>query len=350
LRSGLPTLSAYEAYRHVAGALLLLGLACGGSANSARRCAYIALIVLSGAALEALIIAQQSGGHKLGGAFQDEQLLAAVLIILLPFGVAVSVWDPSVGWKRYGLLALTTATAALVVTANRSAWLALLPTALLVFWSISYRRQAKRTPFPASKAVIWLAGATLLVLITLGGGRTGETWRRLQTLTAYGGEATYLWREEQWQVAHRLIEERPVFGWGVGTYATQLARFDGQSRTAHEILLNGASLSENAHNSYLQLGAEVGLPGLLLFLAIPVSIAVGLLRRLRRRCGPLLRLLRYAALAALAAQAITALANPAWEFAQCSVFQWFIFGFSSLLTREASVDGGNPQEWLEAVR
>ena len=74
-----------------------------------------------------------------------------------------------------------------------------------------------------------------------------------------------------WNKALRMANEKPISGWGIGTYPVQQALFfhpAAPSRDQKSILSTGPRLTENAHNTYMQLLAEIGYLGLLSYLAI----------------------------------------------------------------------------------
>lgn len=83
-------------------------------------------------------------------------------------------------------------------------------------------------------------------------------------------DVSNLERINRWKSAIRMFKERPVLGWGPGTYMFQYAPF----QKPHEktiISTNNADLG-NAHSEYLGPLAEMGFPGLLFVLAIVLQI------------------------------------------------------------------------------
>ena len=91
-------------------------------------------------------------------------------------------------------------------------------------------------------------------------------------------------RTDIWKIGWRMVEAKPVTGIGVGNF---------QNSSIHYQIRPGAAtvrtdLADNpsvAHNSYLEMWAELGLVGLVLFLGILVSAlaaAIKATRRLRR--------------------------------------------------------------------
>jgi O-antigen ligase len=333
--SRLPHLAGYEAVRHASGVLLFLSVAYGFSRANVAAYGRLVVLALAAAALGGIGAYGRSGGEALGGAFADEQLLAAALAVLLPVGLAMGCRDPSPHWRTLAALAVCGALAALLLTRNRTAWVAV-GLAFTLQLALEWRlRAASNSPgrIPAAAGVI-LVGA--LAIFALGTGRAPETMGRIATLGETSQDATLLWRREMWAAAGRMVRERPVLGWGVGSFAVQQARFRPGGRTQREILTEGASLSESAHNTYLHVAAELGLPGLACYVAVPALLAYTLLGRLRRSRAGLVASLSAASVGAVAAQAACGYASPAWDFVQGSAFQWLVLGGAALLGRTGS--------------
>jgi O-antigen ligase len=151
--------------------------------------------------------------------------------------------------------------------------------------------------------------------------------RRAQTLTVLGNDVSFRWRQGMWDKSVRMIRDRPMLGWGVGAYPMQQALYfhpDVPTRAQIQIAVLGRGLLENAHNTYLQLAAELGLPGLALYLGVFGAFFGTGLRALPRLRKGFRRSVLIAALAAAAAHLVSAIGSPAWEFAECSLFLWAV--------------------------
>jgi len=136
-----------------------------------------------------------------------------------------------------------------------------------------------------------------------------------------------------WNKALRMARDRPVVGWGVGTFPVRQARYyhrDVPMGPETEVLHRGGSLSDSAHNSYLQVLAEMGYPGLVLYLLVPLAFfgtALGAAPRLRPGFRQSVLL---GSMAAVVGQMVSALSNPAWEYVECSMFLWLVLGLGML--------------------
>ena len=108
-------------------------------------------------------------------------------------------------------------------------------------------------------------GATALVIgcfVLIGMVGSSDYWDRIATIWSgqenvedYDAQGLWGARWEEWTTGFGLMLRNPLLGVGVGAYDVA----EGQSH-------GGVGKWSAAHNSFLQLGAELGIPGLLLFL------------------------------------------------------------------------------------
>lgn len=99
---------------------------------------------------------------------------------------------------------------------------------------------------------------------------TEEFGERLQSATNVTTDASNLERLNRWSCAIEMFKERPMFGFGPGTYAFEYARFQEPENTTIISTTNGDM--GNAHSEYLGPLSEMGFLGMLAMLAIVAAI------------------------------------------------------------------------------
>lgn len=99
---------------------------------------------------------------------------------------------------------------------------------------------------------------------------TEEFGERLQSATNVTTDASNLERINRWSCAIDMFKERPLFGFGPGTYAFEYARFQDPENLT--IISTNFGDMGNAHSEYLGPLAEMGFIGLLAMLGIVASI------------------------------------------------------------------------------
>ena len=196
-------------------------------------------------------------------ALGDNNALGFTLTMVLPIMVLVrrQATNP---WIRGGLLAVfALSIVALFATYSRGAFIGLclsMPLTLALTW---------RKDVP----VLVATAAACLVIYA-----APRQWvERMQTITptAYRDDSSGSKRMKSWYVALRLGLDHPILGAGFRPFEPDV----------YEKYMPGYWDNHDAHNHYLQVFAEHGFPGLLLFLALLVSLFLTLLRTVRATRG-----------------------------------------------------------------
>ena len=104
---------------------------------------------------------------------------------------------------------------------------------------------------------------------------SGDLVENIQSITNISTDASNLERINRWQSAFRLFNERPVFGWGPGTYQFVYAPY--QMSKEKTIISTNAGDGGNAHSEYFGPLAEQGLVGsLLVVMLVVVTVYCGI--------------------------------------------------------------------------
>ena len=97
---------------------------------------------------------------------------------------------------------------------------------------------------------------------------SGNIAENIQSMTNITTDASNLERINRWNSAIRMFKERPIFGWGPGTYQFVYAPFQ-ESRNKTIISTNSGDMG-NAHSEYIGTLSEQGVLGALLVVTIVV--------------------------------------------------------------------------------
>ena len=97
---------------------------------------------------------------------------------------------------------------------------------------------------------------------------SGNVVENIQSMTNISTDASNLERINRWNSAFRMFHERPVFGWGPGTYQFVYAPFQ-ESKNKTIISTNSGDMG-NAHSEYIGTLSEQGVVGSLLVVTIVV--------------------------------------------------------------------------------
>jgi O-antigen ligase len=114
----------------------------------------------------------------------------------------------------------------------------------------------------------------------------------VQSISNISSDASNLERINRWAAAIRLFEERPVFGWGPGTYQFVYAPY--QRAKEKTIISTNYGDMGNAHSEYIGPLSESGVLGMVTFLGIVVTVimtAMRVYRKAERKEARLLSLL-----------------------------------------------------------
>ncbi len=160
--------------------------------------------------------------------------------------------------NNLALLLLIGGVSLLALTFSRSAWLALIVFCGVLVWKARY--------FDRKRLIVLLVVIALSFVATLFPYRELVKARTINT-TSHAEEFSFIGRAWLNGEARKIIAEYPLTGVGIGAFIIELSRRAGVGYVI-----------EPAHNILLMVGAELGLPGLLIVVAMAVSIAYRLFK------------------------------------------------------------------------
>ena len=101
---------------------------------------------------------------------------------------------------------------------------------------------------------------------------SADLGQHLRSSSNISTDQSNLERINRWKCALRMFEEKPLFGWGPGTYQFRYGPF--QKASDRTIISTDFGDAGNAHSEYLGTLSESGLPGALIFLLLAFFIIV----------------------------------------------------------------------------
>jgi putative inorganic carbon (hco3(-)) transporter len=148
----------------------------------------------------------------------------------------------------------------------------------------------------------------------------------IQSISNISSDASNLERVNRWQAALRLFNERPILGWGPGTYQFEYAPY--QRSKEKTIISTNAGDRGNAHSEYIGPLAESGVLGMLTFLTIVVLIIWSGIRSYRRAERKDVKLLSLVTVLSFVTYALHSLMNNFLDSDKASVPFW---GFAAII-------------------
>jgi len=193
------------------------------------------------------------------------------------------------------ILAAAAIMALAVFLSNSRSGLAVLAFSAFLFlelWISSFSRTAFRRPWVGKAVRVVLVGVTVAVL-SISVGSTIRRFARDDLLREN--------RPQYWSTTVAMIREFPVFGTGLGTFASAYDAYEKPSSTELRLV--------HAHNDYLEYAAEVGLLGAALLLGSVLYIVLSAYLAWRERRYPEARALALGGLVSIAGMGLHALTD-----------------------------------------
>jgi O-antigen ligase len=198
-------------------------------------------------------------GFRPGGTMGDPNYFASSALLCLPVAFYLAWERPRLWQKVFCLGCLAVISLAVLLASSRGGLLGLCAAAAVMLLRVRKRRMLFLT----------LALCTVLlpnVLYT-----KSPLWRLVRPTD--GDEIGREARMVAWSAGVRMIQSNPLFGIGIGQFKPAVLRYEER---------NDAAVQSIAHNSYLELAAELGLPAAFLFVVSLIS-SWRTLERVRKR-------------------------------------------------------------------
>jgi putative inorganic carbon (hco3(-)) transporter len=201
------------------------------------------------------------------GIFANPNDLAYHLVVGVAMMLAARETSRRVWVRHLHLVLLVPIGVALLLTQSRGGMLAAV--AVLLLWAV---RSLRRAPTLLGVAV------ALVCVMQLG---PGDPWQKRNDESTYHGEdVSARGRVDAWRTGLNMAAERPLTGVGAGAFVVAYPTFAP----------GDAGPARTEHNTFIQLLAEVGIPGLLAFLGALIAGVLGVSKAARHaRIAPYAR-------------------------------------------------------------
>jgi O-antigen ligase len=164
-----------------------------------------------------------------------------------------------------GFIILTTG---LILSYTRAAWISVVGAAgVLVVMLLRINLRTVLLSMTVLGALVFAGWEDIEVSLTQNKQESSDKLEEhVSSISNVSSDASNLERLNRWNCALEMFKERPLMGWGPGTYQFVYAPF--QRSTDRTIISTNRGDGGNAHSEYLGPLSEQGVPGMLLVIAL----------------------------------------------------------------------------------
>lgn len=211
--------------------------------------------------------------------FPDHGMYAAAIAFCVPALFIYMLYPKMFGFKYSWLpviiVLFVVMMFGIVVSYTRATWLSLIA-AFGLFVLLYFKIKFKYILIGISSLAVYAFVNQDQLLYNLEGNKQGssdELQGHVKSVGNISTDPSNLERINRWSCAMRMVKERPVFGFGPGTYSFQYGAFQKSNETT--IISTFTGDLGDAHSEYFSSLSEMGIPGLL-FWSLLVLGSMGL--------------------------------------------------------------------------
>lgn len=275
------------------------------------------------------LLDKQAAHHVVTPFYNDHTSYGAALAMYLPFAVLfASSHQYSKNIRLISRVVLGILFIAFVLSYSRAAWLSMI--AALMVWTI-IKLKIRFRPILTTIILFFLVifsfqNEIVMYLERNSDESSSNLTEHFSSMTNISSDASNLERLNRWGCAIRMFHERPVLGYGPGTYMFQYAKY--QLKKDRTIISTNAGDGGNAHSEYLGPLSESGVLGLVTFLILIVTVFYTAVHTWTRLTDRRLKGIVLAALIALVTYYIHGFLNNFLDTDKLSVPFW---GFTAMI-------------------
>ena len=264
----------------------------------------------------------------------NRQFYASFLVMLIPLSAAVAITEEKSHRKKYAAIAATLLMVICLYLAHSKAAAGSLVLSAALFL-ILYKLIGRYKKICISHLGIWITGL-LLIALTLGFFTADVSADKFKTVTRSVESRTIIWKgaldmfrygsgpDNWYEITERLpcSAQSLIMGCGPGTFRLVFPRYRSPDYHLHDI----SNVTLFAHNRYLDLLAENGLAGFLLYMGFIALYFILGIRRIRRCEDGEMRVYLIAFLSSMLGILLTNLLTPNSRWTVVASNFWAIWG------------------------
>jgi O-antigen ligase len=226
----------------------------------------------------------------------------------------------------FSVVVLIIMTTAIILSYTRASWISLVA-ALLCYLVFALRIKTSVVVGGIVTTVLLLLLYQTQITMTLENNEeesSSDYASHVQSMSNISTDASNVERLNRWHSAFRMFYERPVFGWGPGTYMFQYAPF--QKWDERTIISTNFGEGGNAHSEYIGPLSEQGIPGPILFILIGALVIYRTSRIIIHSKDPEIRMLAKGLILGLITYWVHGMLNNFLDTEKASVPFWAFIG------------------------
>lgn len=272
---------------------------------------------------------QHIGNGIMNPFFNDHTSYGAAIAMFIPFLIGFALnKEIKALWRIVSVVLLVIFTTGLIFSYTRAAWISLVG-ALGMYLILKLKINNK---IIFAILIVGIGGYALFqdkILMDLERNKVESSTdftKHIKSISNITSDASNLERINRWNCAIRMFKEKPIFGWGPGTYQFNYAPF--QHSDEKTIISTNAGDGGNAHSEYLGSLAESGLLGLVNYALICIIIYITGTRTYHKLKDRKLKMVVAAALCGLVTYFIHGALNNFLDIDKIAVPFW---GFAAMI-------------------
>ncbi len=272
---------------------------------------------------------QESANWVMNPFFNDHTSYGACLAMAFPFLLWQIFSQKIVGAKKIIVFLVTLLfLVAIILSYTRAAWVSLIG-AFGIFIILRFKIKTWVVLFVSFLAGIFFFSTKDSVLINLKSNKqdsSSNLTEHVESISNVSSDASNLERINRWKSAWEMFQDKPVFGFGPGTYAFEYAPY--QQSKDKTIISTNAGDGGNAHSEYLGPLSEEGLLGGLLMISIVITVSSAGVRIYKSTLSKEYRMIGLSVFLGLITYYLHGILNNFLDTDKASALFW---GFSAIL-------------------